>query len=141
MMKKAESFSTSRGERVSYGLFFFGGILGYYLIASFFQLYLTNTGIPAAAVGLIFIGAKVWDAVNDPIFGVIVDKAHFKKGKFLPWLRVAVITTPIATMLMFLIPMGVSLQIKILWATLSYILWDASSTLYDVPANALVTSI
>ena len=78
MTKKV--MQTTFGERFLYGLYAFGAILSYYAIYSYLQLYLTDIGISAAAVGVIFIIAKVWDAVNDPMFGVIVDKANLKGG-------------------------------------------------------------
>ena len=75
-MKKQPNFITSRFERTSVGLYAFGTILSYYMIMSYLQLYMTDIGISAVAVGLIFIFAKVWDAVNAPIFGVLVDKVN-----------------------------------------------------------------
>ena len=135
------SFESSRGERTTYGLFAFGAILSYYMIMSYLQLYMTNIGISAAAVGLIFIFAKVWDAVNDPIFGVIVDKLNFKRGKYRPWLRISSIFIPVATILLFVIPNGFSVQIKILWSAIAYVLWDTAYTMYDVPMSAIVTAM
>ncbi|MEA5048084.1 MAG: glycoside-pentoside-hexuronide (GPH):cation symporter [Eubacteriales bacterium] len=138
---QASSFETSRGERTTFGMFAFGAILSYYMIMSYLQLYMTNIGISAAAVGLIFIFAKVWDAVNDPIFGVIVDKVHFKSGKYRPWIRLTSIFIPITTILLFAIPSGFSVQIKILWSAVAYVLWDTAYTMYDVPMNAMVTAM
>jgi len=45
----------------------------YIFILNFLQIFLTDQGITAAAVATIFLVAKVWDAVNDPLFGVIID--------------------------------------------------------------------
>ncbi|MDL2301727.1 glycoside-pentoside-hexuronide (GPH):cation symporter, partial [Lachnospiraceae bacterium OttesenSCG-928-D06] len=129
------------GERSTYGLYAFGAILSYYLIASYLQLFMTDIGISAAAVGMIFIFAKIWDAVNDPLFGIIVDKAKFKKGKFIPWLRLASMAIPVSTILLFIIPSGASAQMKIIWSTVAYILWDTAYTMYDVPMNAIVLSM
>ena len=92
-----KQFTTTRGERLSYGLYAFGAILSYYVIMSFLQLFMTDLGIPAATVGLIFVFAKVWDAVNDPIFGVMVDKVNFKNGKYKPWLKLAGFVIPLTT--------------------------------------------
>lgn len=140
-MKTQSGFVTSRGERVAYGLYSFGTILVYYLVASFLQLYLTNIGVAAVTVGFIFIVAKVWDAVNDPIFGVLVDKLSFKKGRYKPWLKIASVAIPIATVLMFVIPSGASPQVKIIWSAVAYVLWDTAYTMCDVPMAALVTAM
>jgi len=56
-------------------------------VTSFLQLHLTNIGITAYLVGIMFLLTRVWDAVNDPIFGAIIDKTNLKSGKLLPWLR------------------------------------------------------
>lgn len=140
-MNEKPSFETRRGERASYGLFAFGSILSYYMIMSYLQLFMTDIGISAAAVGIIFILAKVWDAVNDPIFGVLVDKLNPKGGKYRPWLWLASIFIPVTTILLFIIPSGFSIQVKILWSTLAYLLWDTAYTMCDVPMNAIVTAM
>ena len=136
-----KQFITSKGERVSYGMYAFGAILSYYVIMSFLQLFMTDLGIPAAMVGLIFIFAKVWDAVNDPLFGVMVDKINLKGGKYRPWLRVAGLAIPFTTVLLFIVPSGASIQVKVIWTAAAYVLWDTAYTMYDVPMNALVTAM
>lgn len=137
MTKKV--MQTTFGERFLYGLYAFGAILSYYAIYSYLQLYLTDIGISAAAVGVIFIIAKVWDAVNDPMFGVIVDKANLKGGKFIPWLKIGAVAIPLSTILMFLIPSKLPVAVKIIWALVSYIIWDLAYTMYDAPISALAT--
>ena len=137
-MKKL-NMQTGRAERISYGLYAFGAILSYYAVYSYLQLYLTDIGISATAVGIIFMVAKVWDAVNDPMFGIIVDKTHLKGGKFIPWLKLGAWAVPITTVLMFVIPDSLSVTGKIIWALLSYILWDIAYTMYDAPINAVAT--
>lgn len=140
-MKKKNDFITSRFERTSVGLYAFGTILSYYMIMSYLQLYMTNIGISAVAVGLIFIFAKVWDAVNDPIFGVMVDKVQLKGGKYRPWLRISTIAIPVTTVLLFIVPANASVQAKIIWSSVAYVLWDTAYTMCDVPMNSIVTAM
>ena len=59
-MKQKMQFTTSRTERLSVGLYAFGTILSYYMIMSYLQLYMTDIGISAVAVGIIFMFAKVY---------------------------------------------------------------------------------
>ncbi|MDR2654789.1 MAG: glycoside-pentoside-hexuronide (GPH):cation symporter [Oscillospiraceae bacterium] len=139
--KQKINYRTGFGERFSYGLYFFGQLIFYILITSFLQLYMTDMGIPAAVVGAIFMVAKVWDAINDPIFGVIVDKAKLKKGKYLPWLRLSTFLIPAASIFLFAVPINVSIQIKAIWITVGYALWDTSYTICDVPIFAVATSM
>lgn len=128
-------------ERFYYVLYFFGQCCAYILVTSFLQIYMTDIGISAITVGIIFLVAKVWDAINDPLFGVLVDKVTLKGGKYLPWLRLAVILVPVSTFLLFAIPNTFPLWIKITWASVGYVLWDTSYTICDVPIFAIVTSM
>ena len=141
MSKQNTAFHTSLPERMSYGVYFFGQAIFFMLISGFLQLYMTEIGIPALVVGGIFFAAKIWDAINDPIFGVIVDKSNLKKGKYIPWIRLSSFLIAITTVLLFAVPAGVSVQIKVIWVTVAYLLWDTSYTICDVPIFALATSM
>lgn len=127
-------------EKLSYGLYNCGQNF-FFTIIGFMTTYYTDIGIGAASVAVIALITKVWDAVNDPIFGAIMDKVHFKKGKFIPWLRISILAIPIATILLFTIPSNIPMPAKLLWATLSYMLWDTAYTICDVPNFGLVTTM
>ena len=124
--------AVTKREKISYGLYFMGQNVFYGLIG-YMTTYFTDIGITAALVAIVALITKVWDAINDPIFGMIMDKVNFKKGKFLPWLQISVIAIPVATILLFTIPTGIPMMAKIIWATLAYMLWDTAYTLCDVP--------
>jgi sugar (glycoside-pentoside-hexuronide) transporter len=140
-LKTKTDYLTSTVERASYGAYFIGQLFFYIMVTNFLQLYMTDIGIPAAVVGGVFIIAKIWDAINDPIFGVIVDKVNFKGGKYIPWVRLSTILIPLSTVFMFAVPSGFSVQVKIIWALFAYIFWDTSYTICDVPIYALATSM
>ncbi len=133
---------TTLTERITYGTYFFGQNILFLIFTMLLQMYLTNTvGMAATTVGVLFLVVKVWDAVNDPIFGVLIDKVRFKKGKYLPWIRVATFLIPAATVFMFLIPEGIPAWLKVIWAGLAYIIWDTAYTLCDAPIFALTTAM
>ena len=132
--------SVTKREKISYGLYFMGQNVFYGLVG-YMTTYFTDIGITAALVAIVALITKVWDAINDPILGMIMDKVNFKKGKFLPWLRISVIAIPVATILLFIIPTGISMMAKIIWATLAYMLWDTAYTLCDVPIFGIVTTM
>lgn len=79
-----KGYMTTGGERASYGLYFVGQnifcIFIYFYLATFFL----DVGIGAYAVSFTLLIVKVWDAVNDPIFGGMVDRIRFRNGKFIP---------------------------------------------------------
>lgn len=140
-VKVKEERMATRAEKNSYGLYFLGINIFYLLIFAYMNTYFTDIGIPAIAVAGIALVVKVWDAINDPIFGVLVDKVKFKKGKFLPWLKIALVGIPVSTVLLFAIPTGLPVWGKIVWAVVAYILWDTLYTISDVPIFGLVTTM
>jgi Na+/melibiose symporter-like transporter len=88
--------AVTKREKISYGLYFMGQNVFYGLVG-YMTTYFTDIGITAALVAIVALITKVWDAINDPIFGMIMDKVNFKKGKFLPWLRISVIAIPVTS--------------------------------------------
>lgn len=134
-------FQTSIAERVSYGFYFFGQNVFYILVLNFLQIFLTDQGVTAAAVASIFLVAKIWDAINDPIFGVIIDRSKPKSGKFLPWVRLSILPIAVTTILIFAMPSSLSLNAKIAWTAIAYLLWDLAYTLCDAPIFALTTAM
>jgi sugar (glycoside-pentoside-hexuronide) transporter len=141
-MNKADEkqlYETTKKERVSYGIYFFGQLISFTIVTSFLQLYLTDIGISAAAVALIFLIGKIWDAVNDPLFGIIINRVNFKKGKYTPWLKSSAFIIPLCTIFLFSIPAGLNPGLKFALALISYIGWDMSYTLCDVPVFSVVT--
>jgi sugar (glycoside-pentoside-hexuronide) transporter len=140
-MKSKNSFLTSRFERTGYGIYFLGQNIFYGFVLNFLITYFADIGIPVATVAVVTLIIKVWDAVNDPVFGGIVDTVKFKKGKFLPWIRVSVAFIPVATILLFAIPPGLSMPVKVVWGIIAYMLWDTAYTVCDVPIFGLVTTM
>ena len=142
-MKTGEThYMTTPKERVSYWTYFIGQNIYYNITAVFISTYLAMQGIDLAKVATVLLLVKIWDAVNDPIFGFIFDKVKFKNGqKSLPWLRVAVGLIPIVTILLFSIPSGMSETGKLVWFGVVYVLWDTVYTLTDVPAYSMLTTM
>ena len=72
--------SVTKREKISYGLYFMGQNVFYGLVG-YMTTYFTDIGITAALVAIVALITKVWDAINDPILGMIMDKVNFKKGE------------------------------------------------------------
>ncbi|MDD4849444.1 MAG: glycoside-pentoside-hexuronide (GPH):cation symporter [Gemmiger sp.] len=137
----AISNQTTLKERVSYLAFSSGQCILYSLFTSYLQIYFTDIGITAAVVGLIFLGARIWDAINDPLFGIIVDKSKRKGGKYKPWLKLSSFLLPIFTVLLFAIPSSLSIGVKTLLATGLYVCWGMAYTVCDIPFFSVVTAM
>jgi sugar (glycoside-pentoside-hexuronide) transporter len=141
MEKPSIQFQSKRKERIAYAIYSLGQMCLYVFLYMFLQLYLTDIGVSPAAVGVIFILARVWDAINDPLFGIIVDKCKLKTGKYLPWLRLSAFLTPILTAALFAIPADLSANEKTVLAGVLYTIWGMSYTICDVPYFSLVTAM
>lgn len=137
--KRNNHFQTSQKERTAYCLFFLGqNILWGY--AGFVETFLTDIGITAATAAAILLFPKLWDAVNDVLFGYLMDRTHFRnQQKFLPWVRIGTSAIGITTIALFAIPATMTQSLKILWFLIAYILFDISYTILDAPAYALTT--
>ena len=138
-MKNSLSYATGRRERVSYCLFFLGqNILWGY--AGYVETFLTDIGIAAAAAAAILLIPKLWDAVNDVLFGYLIDRHTFKNGqKFIPWVRIGTTAIGITTVVLFAIPESMAQPVKIAWFLIAYILFDICYTILDAPAYAVTT--
>lgn len=130
-------------EKISYGVYFFGQGIIFTIVSQYLMLYYTDyIFISPAIVTAIMFGGKIWDAVNDMLFGMIVDKVRFKSGnRFLPWIRVSTFLIPVSTVLLFLIDKDMSMGVKVTLAIVTYLVWDSAYTICDAPIYALNTAM
>ena len=132
-------YQSGRKEYIAYCLFFLGQNLlwGY---AGYIETFLTDIGLAAATAAAILIIPKLWDAINDVLFGYIVDRHMFKNGeKFMPWVRIGTSAVGITTVALFAIPQSMSSSGKVAWFLIAYILFDLCYTILDAPAFAVTT--
>ena len=139
--KLKEGYSVGGGEKWSYALCFFGQNLIFALVAQNIHNFYSDIGITAAVVGLILLIARLWDAFSDPLIGVIIDKIKFKKGRFLPWIRLSLPLVTIGALFAFVLPTAVPLPLKIVFAVITLVIWDMSFSLTDIPIYVLPSSM
>ena len=136
-----ENWLTSKKERGSYGLWFVGQNIIFMLVLNYLTIYLTDeVGLLPAAVAVLLVVARVWDAVNDPMLGALVDRAQPKKGKFKPWINAVTLIMPIVTIFVFFKISGNG-TINLTYAYITYIIWGMTYTISDVPIFALATTM
>lgn len=128
-------------EVLAYSVAGFGQNMICQLVTSFFLFFLTDAiGLNPVWLAFMFLGARLFDAFNDPIMGTVVDRTRSKYGKMRPYLKYMPIPIAILTVLMFV---GVSnnIIINFTWATIVYILWGVCYTTVDVPYWGLASSM
>ncbi|MBR2807096.1 MAG: MFS transporter [Oscillospiraceae bacterium] len=136
-----DNWYTSKKERTFYGLYFMGQNVVYTFTYMFLATYLLLCGLDAVATAGVLLLVKVWDAVNDCLFGGLIDKFHFKNGRFIPWLKISLPLILLTTALLFRIPQSLGINQKLVFFAVAYVLWDTAYTICDVPIFGLVTTM
>ena len=108
------------------------------IISSYFSVYMTDTlKIPAAACSMIMLVTFLWDAINDPIMGVIADRTNTKVGRYRPYFLAAPVLLTIFGTLIWVDP-GFSQTGKIAWVIITYIGYGMTVTMYTMPQMAIL---
>lgn len=126
-------------EKVSYGLGAVGKDMVYMLSASYILYYYQDIlGVSAIAMGIILMAARVFDAFNDPIMGVLVAKTRTKWGKFRPWLLIGTILNSVVLYFMFAAPPSLDGSGLVAYAAITYIVWGVTYTMMDIPYWSMI---
>lgn len=131
----------SAGRKLCFGVGALGKDLCYAMITTYLMIYLTDTvGLAPFFVGNLFLVARVWDAVNDPMMGFVVDNTRTRWGKFRPWIFIGTLINAAILILLF---RGPELEGFALYAYYSvmYILWGMTYTIMDIPYWSMLPSM
>lgn len=123
-----------------------GGCMTFTLMSTIFSMYCTNAlGIDPILLGTLVIVWTIWDALNDPIMGALMDKAFAKKqnpkGKFRPWILRATPLMAVTAAALWTAPTffeGIPL-IVVLFST--KILYEAAYTMFNIPMGSLLSAM
>lgn len=124
----------------------FGGCMTFALMASIFSMYCTNVlGVKASVMGVLTIIWTIWDAINDPMMGALMDRAFArrknKNGKFRPWLLRATPLLAVTAIGLWTVPTLLD-GIPLLVALFSFkILYEASYTMFNIPMGSLLSAM
>jgi GPH family glycoside/pentoside/hexuronide:cation symporter len=133
--------TASRWRNVVYG----SGDLGfnfYWTTVSLYILYYYTDvlGISATAAGLIFLASMLWDAVTDPIMGVIAQRTRTRWGSYRPYIAAGAVPLCLSLMLLFYDP-GFEGGALIAYTLLVQILFRTAYTVANIPYSALASSM
>ena len=85
-----------------YGMGNFAAQLSWTMVSTYLAVFYTDVvGLAPAAVSLLMLVAKVWDGINDPMMGAIMQKTNTKYGKFRPYIVVGALVLIVFTVLTF----------------------------------------
>ena len=127
---------------ISYGLGAVGKDMVYMLSAGYVLYYYQDVlGVSSIFMGTLLLIARVFDAMNDPIMGILVAKTRSKFGKFRPWLFSGTILNAMVLFALFAAPTsftGVTLKV---YAAIVYILWGVTYTMMDIPYWSMIPAL
>ena len=131
------------GDKIGYMFGDFGNDFFFIFVASFLMLFYTDImGISGAMVGVLFLVARVWDAVMDVTWGRFIDsRKSGKNGKFKPWMMRMALPLVIFGVLMFTKIPGMSNQFYLVYAFASYILWGSLYSTVNIPYGSMASVI
>lgn len=125
-------------EKIGYGLGDTASNLYFQMFINFLLFFYTDVfGIPAAAAGTMLMVSRFWDAVNDPLMGIISDRTSTRWGKFRPYLVWVSIPMAVIGVATFFTP-DLSVQGKIIYAYITYTLMMMAYTAINIPYSALM---
>lgn len=128
-------------EGLAYSLCGFGQNIICTIIGSYLTVFMTDAiGFSALAVAFLMLGARIFDALNDPIMGSIVDRTRSKWGKCRPYLKWMALPIAMMTVICFL-PWYPKNAGGFTALSIMYIIWSVIYTVADVPYWGLSTAM
>ncbi|MDY0394124.1 glycoside-pentoside-hexuronide (GPH):cation symporter [Virgibacillus halophilus] len=136
-----ERHKLSLKEKISYGYGEMASAFVWGMVTSYLLYFYTDVyGISASAAGTLFLITRLWDAANDPIMGVIVDRTKTKHGKARPYLLYLAIPLGIISVLTFITP-DFSDTGRLMYAYVTYLLLGMIYTAINLPYGALAPTM
>ena len=135
-----QEYKTSWREKICFGVGAIGLDLSYGMFYSFLSYYLSSVlGLKEAFLLLLTPIARIWDGINDPMMGTIVDNTRTKHGKYRPWILIGAICNAVVLFLLFT-SFGMSGTKLYIYIGVMYILWGMTNTMADIPYWSMVPS-
>lgn len=103
--------------------------------------YTQSVGIHVAVVGAIALGARLWDAINDPMMGSIADRTNTRMGRYRPYLLWGIAPLFLSSVLMFTSPSGASMAVRTVYAAVTYVLFGMSYTFINIPYMTMQSTL
>ena len=131
-----------RGEKLIFALADFYGGGGQALIAVLYFVFLTNiVGLSPVFAGAVTLISEIWDAISDPLMGVIGDNTKSKMGRRRPYILVGGFLLAVAFALIFL-PIGGDNQVlKFIYCAATYLVYNSISTMINVSYSSMSAEI
>jgi GPH family glycoside/pentoside/hexuronide:cation symporter len=125
-------------SKIAYAASDFASFLSWGIVGAFLMIYYTDVAkINPVAIGTMFLVTRIWDAVNDPIMGMIIDKTKTRWGKCRPYFLWMCIPLGIIMVLTYCVP-NVSDAGKLVFAYITFTLLGMIYTAINIPVTAIL---
>ena len=128
--------------KIAYGVGAVGKDMVYMLVASYILYYYNSVlGVSSVFIGTVLMAARVFDAFNDPIMGIVVAKTRSRWGRFRPWIFSGTVLNAVVLYAMFAVPESMGAGGMKVFLTVTYFLWGITYTLMDIPYWSMIPAI
>ena len=128
-------------SKLGYGVGAIGLDLSYGMFYTFLAQYLTDVlGLKPIFLLILTPLARLWDGINDPMMGTIVDNTRTKMGKFRPWILIGALLNSVVLVFLFSNPFHLSGTALCVYVAIFYVGWGMTNTLADIPFWSMVPS-
>lgn len=130
-------------DKLGYAMGDMGGLLTFSLIGAFQNKFYTDVlHISPAKIVVLILVARLWDAINDPIWGAFIDsRKPTKQGRFRPYILWFSIPLAVSAVLMFTVIPGLNEAKYLLFAYITYILYGMMYTAVNIPYGSLASVV
>lgn len=130
-------------DKIGYAMGDMGGLLSFSLISAFLQMFYTDSlHIPLGKITVLMLVARIWDAINDPMWGAFIDsRKPTKWGRFRPYIFWMSFPLSISAVLMFTKLPGLSENQYLIFAYITYIFYGMMYTGVNIPYGSLASTI
>lgn len=113
-------------------------LVNMYLI-TYIQYTMKLTVAQFGAISACIVVCLIWDAINDPMMGIIIENSHLKGGKYRPWILMGMLSNAVIIVLLFTVrPQG---WWFVLFFGISYLLWGMTYTMNDISFWGMLPSL
>ncbi|RMB61326.1 sugar transporter [Tessaracoccus antarcticus] len=131
-------------NRLSFGLGTIGRDMSAALVSLYLVYYLTEvvniSQATLVGVTVIIVVMRIFDALNDPVMGVVVDNTRSRWGKFKPWIAVGAVLWAVSTLILF-VDTGLRGTGFLLVFAVAYLMWGISYTINDISFYGMLPSL
>ena len=145
-MSKTKSNGLTFKHKFGYALGDAGGCMTFAIMGSSFTMYCTDAlGLNTALIAVLFAIWNVWDFINDPLMGALMDKSfakhHNKRGKFRPWLLRSAPIVCVGFIALWSVPQFFDGVAMVAMLFILKILYEGAYTMFNIPMGSMLSAM